>query len=75
MGETPDWTKMERNIICNLLAQSYTLGCFPLHMFLTLFNADQLELCMHVNIHKNQQLDLKSKTSSLAVNFNFIKGI
>ena len=30
---------------------------------------------MHVNIHKNQKLDLKCKNSSLAIDFNFIKEI
>ena len=59
----------------NYLLDKWGLGCFPLHMFLTFFNVDQLELCMHVNIHKNQKLDLKCKTSSLAINFNYIKGI
>ena len=44
-------------------------------MFLNIFNSDQLQLCMHVNIHKNQKLDPKSKNSSLAIDFNFIKEI
>jgi hypothetical protein len=51
------------------------VGCFSLHMFFNIFNSDQLYLCMHVNIHKNQRLDLKCKNSSLAINFNFIKEI
>ena len=44
-------------------------------MFLNIFNAEQLELCVYVNIHKNQKLDLKSQTSSLAIDFDFIKEI
>jgi hypothetical protein len=51
------------------------LGCSTLHMFLNIFNSDQLELCMHVNIHKNQKVDLKCKNSSLAIDFNSIKEI
>ena len=39
------------------------------------FIVDQLELNMHVNIHKSQKVDLKYKNSSLAVDFHFIKGI
>ena len=51
------------------------LWCCSLNMFLNIFNADQLELCMHVNIHKTQKVDLKCKNSSLAIDFNFIKEI
>ena len=44
-------------------------------MFLNIFKAEQLELCMYVNIHKTQKVDLKSQTSSLAIDFDFIKEI
>ena len=32
------------------------LGCCCSHMFLNIFKAEQLELCMHVNIHKQQTI-------------------
>ena len=44
-------------------------------MFLKMFRAEQLELCMYVNIHKTQKVDIKSQTSSLAINFDFKKEI
>ena len=44
-------------------------------MYLNIFNAEVLELCMYVNIHKNQNIDFKSQTSSFAINFDFIKEI
>ena len=44
-------------------------------MFLTIFNAEQLELCMYMNIHKKQKVDLKSQISSLAIDFDFIMEI
>ena len=46
-----------------------------MHMFLKIFKAEQLELCMYVNIHKTQKVDLKSQTSSLAIDFDFTKEI
>jgi hypothetical protein len=49
--------------------------CSTLHMFLNIFIADQLELYMHVSIHKNQKVDLKCTNSSFAIDFNFIKEI
>ena len=44
-------------------------------MFLNIFKAEQLELCMYAYIHKTPKVDLKSQTSSLAINFDFIKKI
>ena len=44
-------------------------------MFLNIFKDEQLELCMFVNIHKTQKVDLKSQISSLVIDFDFIKEI
>ena len=38
---------------------------------LNIFNAEQLELCMYVYIHKTQKVDLDSQISSLAIDFDF----
>ena len=40
-------------------------------MFMIIYKAEQLELCMYVNIHK--KVDFKSQTSSLAIDFYLIK--
>ena len=58
-----------------VLVVASPLGCCSLHKCFNIFKAEQLELCMYVNIHKTQKVDLKSQTSSLAIHFDFIKEI